>query len=269
MAKILVVDDVKTIRAAVKICLNELGHEVLEAPDVPHALLLFKSHKFDLVVSDCNMPGMSGLDLLRSMHKVQPSLPFLMLTSEADKEKLKAALTLGVSGWVVKPFQKEKLQENITALLEKAKKAVPLVKPTSYVGNPAGKLGFSLKNRKVLIVDDMAVIRRLVRVTLVDMGFEVVEATQATQAIKYWQETNPWLIISDWNMPGLSGLEFLETVRKSDTKTAFLMCTSEGDTEKKEWCAQFDLDGWVEKPFTVQLLTKTVREVLKKRSEAA
>ena len=107
--KILVVDDFSTMRRIVRNLLVELGFSsplIQEADDGDNALAMLRSMPFDLVVTDWNMPNMSGIDLLRAI-RAEPSikaLPVLMVTAENNRDQIIAAAQAGVNGYVVKPF---------------------------------------------------------------------------------------------------------------------------------------------------------------------
>ena len=105
--KILVVDDFSTMRRIIKNLLRDLGFtNVQEADDGSTALPMLQNQEFDFVVTDWNMPGMQGIDLLRAI-RADDSLkhiPVLMVTAEAKKEQIIAAAQAGVNGYIVKPF---------------------------------------------------------------------------------------------------------------------------------------------------------------------
>lgn len=120
--KILVVDDFATMRKVVKNLLKQAGFEnVLEAEDGVAALRLLKSQKIDFIISDWNMPNMTGLELLKSVRGDQDlaATPFLMVTAEALQDNVVAAVKAGVSNYIVKPFTAEVLNEKITKIMEK------------------------------------------------------------------------------------------------------------------------------------------------------
>ena len=124
--KFLVVDDYSTMRRIVKNLLHDLGYaNVTEADDGKTALPLLQNGSFDFLITDWNMPGMPGLDLLkavRSNDKLK-KLPVLMLTAEAKREQIVEAAQAGVSGYVIKPFTAVTLKEKIDKILESG--AVP------------------------------------------------------------------------------------------------------------------------------------------------
>lgn len=120
--KILVVDDFATMRKVIRNLLKQVGYEnIVEAEDGVIALKTLKSQKIDLVVSDWNMPNMTGLELLKAVRSDDDlkSTPFLMVTAEALQDNVIAAVKAGVSNYIVKPFTAETLNDKIVKILEK------------------------------------------------------------------------------------------------------------------------------------------------------
>ena len=119
--KFLVVDDFSTMRRIVKNLLNDLGYgQVTEADDGTSALPLLKNGDFDFLITDWNMPGMPGLELLKAVRS-DPRLakmPVLMLTAEAKREQIIEAAQAGVNGYVIKPFTAVTLKEKIDKILD-------------------------------------------------------------------------------------------------------------------------------------------------------
>ena len=120
--KFLVVDDFSTMRRIVRNLLKELGFtNVDEAEDGAVALSKLREGGFEVVVSDWNMPNMDGLTLLQTMRADAElkSLPFLMITTEAKKENIAAAVQAGASSCIAKPFTAATLQEKLDKIFEK------------------------------------------------------------------------------------------------------------------------------------------------------
>ena len=118
--KFLVVDDYSTMRRIVKNLLHDLGYaNVAEADDGKTALPLLQNGSFDFLITDWNMPGMPGLDLLKAVRSDDKlkKLPVLMLTAEAKREQIVEAAQAGVSGYVIKPFTAVTLKEKIDKIL--------------------------------------------------------------------------------------------------------------------------------------------------------
>jgi two-component system, chemotaxis family, chemotaxis protein CheY len=120
--KILVVDDFATMRKVIRNLLKQVGYEnIVEAEDGVIALKVLKSQKIDLIVSDWNMPNMTGLELLKAVRADEDlkTTPFLMVTAEALQDNVIAAVKAGVSNYIVKPFTAETLNEKISKILDK------------------------------------------------------------------------------------------------------------------------------------------------------
>jgi len=120
--KILVVDDFSTMRRIIKNLLRDLGfNNTQEADDGKTALPMLKNSDFDFVVTDWNMPGMTGLDLLKEIRadeKLQ-STPVLMVTAEAKRDQIVEAAQAGVNGYIIKPFTAATLKEKIEKIFER------------------------------------------------------------------------------------------------------------------------------------------------------
>ena len=118
--KVLVVDDFATMRRIIKGVLKQLGFDnIVEAEDGSIALDSLKKEEIGLIVSDWNMPKMTGLDLLRAVKGDAglKGIPFIMVTAEGLKENVLEAVKLGVTNYIVKPFTPEGFSEKIQAAL--------------------------------------------------------------------------------------------------------------------------------------------------------
>jgi two-component system chemotaxis response regulator CheY len=116
---VLVVDDAATMRRIVKGLLHELGFKNMrEAENGSTALEELKRKKADLVVADWNMPVMTGIEMLRAIRAddALKTIPVLMVTAEAKKENIVAALQAGVSNYIVKPFNAKTLEEKLNKI---------------------------------------------------------------------------------------------------------------------------------------------------------
>ncbi|MDP1683532.1 MAG: chemotaxis response regulator CheY [Burkholderiales bacterium] len=119
--KFLVVDDFSTMRRIVRNLLKELGFQnVDEAEDGVAALSKLRGTQFDFVVSDWNMPNMTGIDLLKEIRADAnlKHLPVLMVTAEAKKENIVSAAQAGANGYIVKPFTAATLEEKLNKIFQ-------------------------------------------------------------------------------------------------------------------------------------------------------
>ena len=120
----MVVDDFATMRRIVKKILKDLQfEEIIEAENGAEALGLLESNKVDLIVSDWNMPTMTGLELLKQVRADDrlKGLPFLMVTAEAQKQNIIEAIQAKVSNYVVKPFTPAVFAEKLSKIIPQGK----------------------------------------------------------------------------------------------------------------------------------------------------
>ncbi len=120
--KILIVDDFSTMRRIIKNLLRDLGfNNTSEADDGHTALPMLQTGQFDFLVTDWNMPGMTGIELLKKIRadaKIA-KLPILMVTAEAKREQIIEAAQAGVNGYVIKPFTAQALKDKIEKIFER------------------------------------------------------------------------------------------------------------------------------------------------------
>ncbi|EPR42437.1 response regulator receiver protein [Desulfovibrio sp. X2] len=120
--RILVVDDFSTMRRIVRNILRQIGFQnIVEADDGSTAWETLNKDKIDFIVSDWNMPQMSGIELLRKVRASEEfgDLPFLMVTAEAQQENIIEAVQAKVSNYIVKPFTAETLGQKIQKIFDK------------------------------------------------------------------------------------------------------------------------------------------------------
>lgn len=119
--KILIVDDFATMRRILKNILKQLGFKnLVEADDGTTAWEVLEGQGIDLIISDWNMPKMTGLELLKKVRESDKfkTVPFLMVTAEAQKQNVIEAVQAGVSNYVVKPFTAEAISEKLEKILK-------------------------------------------------------------------------------------------------------------------------------------------------------
>ena len=251
---VLIVDDSLTIRQIVKNELRQLGfmeHQIREAGDGKSASDILANTKFDVVISDWNMPKMSGLDLLKHIRSTPKlmDIPFLMLTSEANEENILKALEEGADQYITKPFKPAMLEETLKKIL-------------------SAKNVFG--NKKVLVVDDSPVMRRIIKKNLKQAGFlekNILESPDGDAATDWILVEKFDLIISDWHMPKVDGLEFFYRLQAYDDfkNIPFLMVTSEAHKEKVMEALNAGISNYILKPFTAMDLEKKIKQILSKK----
>ena len=120
------------------------------------------------------------------------------------------------------------------------------------------------KGKKVLVVADSVAIRQIIKKNLKELGFsELMEAENGAAGLKKAGEEPVDLIVSDWNMPNMTGLEFLKAVRADAglKRIAFIMVTSEADKEKIMEAVQAGVDQYLVKPFNAMQLEEKIKAI--------
>lgn len=120
-ASILTVDDSASIRVAIKIALTSAGYTVSEASDGADGIRKANAGKFDLIITDLNMPVMDGLTMIEELRKIpaHSGLPIIFLTTESDAGMKQRAKAAGATGWITKPFEAENLVKIVKKVLGK------------------------------------------------------------------------------------------------------------------------------------------------------
>jgi len=120
MKRILTVDDSSSVRQMVGFTLRKAGYEVAEAVDGRDGLAKVGTGKFDLIITDLNMPNVDGIELITTVRKIPEYkfVPILMLSTESQAEKKDAGRKAGATGWIVKPFNAEQLVAVVQKLVK-------------------------------------------------------------------------------------------------------------------------------------------------------
>jgi two-component system response regulator (stage 0 sporulation protein F) len=119
--KLLVVDDEPEVRHVLQEFLTDRGYEVIAAPNGPDALAVVKSQKVDLVLLDVALPGMDGVEILRRIAELQPGLPVIMVTANADPGITSKLLGMGAVDYIQKPFDLDYLDRAVRAQMAAAR----------------------------------------------------------------------------------------------------------------------------------------------------
>lgn len=248
--RVLLADDSPTIRKIISGELQGFGFvesNIKEFANGKLALDFLKMQKVDLIVSDWNMPDMTGLELLHAVRadKNLSKIPFLMVTSEAEDHKKKEAFESGADQYVTKPFEASILERIIFQLLT---------------------LTVVFKGKKVLVLDDSPVMRTIVGKNLRLAGFHadnIMEAGSGEEAFAILLKQPVDLIMTDWYMPNMTGLEFTKKVRGDDKlkKIPILMVSSETHKEKIIEAIKEGISDYIIKPFNAVALQDKVKKV--------
>lgn len=248
----IVIDDAATIRRILVESLTQMGFSlsnITAEKNGRQALDALGKAKFDLIISDWEMPEMDGMTLLEKVKKDSSTrdIPFLMVTSVDDKEKIKKAFTCGADQYVTKPFSQKMLEQTIHQLL---------VAPSVF------------GEKRVLVVEDSPSMRAILVKNLQQAGFKVsniIQAENGDDAIALLCADPVQVVLTDWHMPKMNGLEFLKKVKaRTEFKNVqFLMVTSESGEKQIQQAIQAGVMDYIIKPFNSIELQKKLINIFK------
>ncbi|OFZ19815.1 MAG: hypothetical protein A2X94_17235 [Bdellovibrionales bacterium GWB1_55_8] len=253
--RFLVVDDDAIVRATVAEYLTSFGYaRVAVAVDGHDALSIMKKEKFDFIISDWDMPGVNGIELLRNIKSEAETrdIPFIMITSPISQEKLKIeqAASSQVDAYIIKPFRANVLREKILDVLSKQS---------------------TEQKTAALVVDDDGDVRSTILEIMVNMGYSpVLEAADGEEGFRILKENAASIavVVSDWEMPKLEGIELLRQIRATPetADVPFVMVTSQSSIDRMKLASaiEADVDQYLIKPFSAQDLRERISAVLER-----
>ena len=241
--KILVVEDSDVQRAVCVDQLKEIGFiNIFEAGNGAEALEILKNNNVDLILSDWDMPKMDGLELLKTLKKDSDlqNTPFIFLTVHDYEDKNREAMVYGAVDYIVKPSSPSDLKESIEIIFKRG-------------------------IRNILIVEDSELQKEICIVQLQQIGFEkITGAANGKEALTHMENNPVDLIVSDWEMPEMDGLELLKAV-KGNAKLKdipFLILTVHDDAEKNQEALNLGALDFIVKPSTPDSLHMKIRKIL-------
>ncbi len=175
--RFLVVDDEEVVREVVRSALERPGVFLVEAGTGEEAIRLLLGEHFDLLLVDKNLPGITGLDVIRRARAVRPGIGTLLITGFASRESAEEALALGVDGYLVKPFDLAELQARVAEVLERRSTPVEFSS-----GRPA-----AVRRRRVLVCDASPASAEIVRAGVELLGHHAtltMDLSRVIQAIR-------------------------------------------------------------------------------------
>ena len=218
----LVVDDLELMRAVTVNELKAMGcQKILSARNGADALRLMRAHKVDMVLSDLNMPVMTGLELLRTLRSdpALQRLPFLMITAEAERERIQEVVAAGVSSLLVKPYSSGSLKARLIKILgDQNRPANVRSAPAAPARSPQVEAvpgaEVPLAPTRILVVDDVPASRMLLERLFRD-DYEVETASSGEQAlVACARKPLPDLVLMDVMMQGMDGFQTVHQMRE-------------------------------------------------------
>lgn len=236
--------------------LNSAGVKAIDSvASITEATTSIQQIKPDLIVSALHFSDGTAQDLLDWIHNTPgyTELPFMLISSETRREQLESFRQSGVIAILPKPFTSANLNSAISAtldLLSSDELSLECYDPDSL---------------RVLVVDDSRMARKMIRRVLTNLGIQhFEEATDGAEAISILTEKSFDLVVTDYNMPEVNGLQLTEYIRSDETLSHLpvLMVTSESNQAHLSNVAQSGVNAMVDKPFEPELVKRLLQRIL-------
>jgi putative two-component system response regulator len=243
--RILIVDDSAVFRTSMKKILASMNAEIILAKDGQEGLDLALQEKFDIVVSDIDMPKINGIELCRTLKKSDSTqgTPVVMVSTFDSESDVDKGFQAGASAYLSKYEIQDRLLETVESVLSKSK---------------------FKSNRLVMVVDDSKVVLQIVEKGLAEAGFRVVAAENGKKALKLLNTIQPDLILTDIEMPDINGFEFCGTVHTNPELSMVPIIAMSSRTERgyMKRMLQNGASAYLCKPFNIDELVILVEKML-------
>jgi putative two-component system response regulator len=243
--KILIVDDSPVFRTSMKKILGSMNAEIVLAQDGQEGLDLALQKKFDLIVSDIDMPKIDGIELCRSLKNTEATqgTPVVMVSTFDSDSDVDKGFQAGASAYLSKYEIQDSLFDTVESVLAKSR----------FKGE-----------RVVMVVDDSKVVLRIVEKGLAEAGFRVITADNAKKALNLLETIQPDLILTDIEMPEINGFEFCKTVHKNPelSMVPIVAMSTKTDRGYMKRMVQNGASAYICKPFNIDELVILVEKML-------
>jgi len=243
--RILIVDDSAVFRTSMKKILGSMNAEIILAQDGQEGLDLALQENFDIVVSDIDMPKVNGIELCRSLKNTASTqgTPVVMVSTFDSDSDVDKGFQAGASAYLSKYEIQDSLFDTVESVLSKSK---------------------FKSDRLVMVVDDSKVVLRIVEKGLAEAGFRVITAENGKKALKLLDTIQPDLILTDIEMPDISGFEFCGTVHKNPelSMVPIVAMSTKTDRGYMKRMMQNGASAYLCKPFNIDELVIIVEKML-------
>jgi DNA-binding response OmpR family regulator len=279
---LIVDDDHQAIDFAEQAIVSEIPEaSYMTGRNTKDATNILKNHKFKCILMDAVMPGQSGIEFLSETKFIHQDTKKILVTGEANLELMRDAINKSsIDHMLYKPHSAEELVYLVKKIIttspikEEATIDTSNFKPQNWHSNEIPETDNEAirshnKNqdsihKPILVVDDIYDMRELIAVKLENSGYDVITAGDSATALRVLEETIPSLIITDWMMPGISGIDLVSKVKSSEKLKGIpvIMLSAKTDIESKLESHKAGAAAHIGKPFDNMELLSTVHNLL-------
>lgn len=256
---ILVADDVKLFQLFIKQTLTSRDYELIFVDRGKQVLDTVVKKDIDLLILDVELPDMNGLEVLRNIRKLTKDmqsvvrlkeLPIIMVTAYPREEIRREAEKLGVVNFLGKPLKRKDLRRIVEDLFE-------------------GHYQNFGKKQLILCVDSEPRVQKLYEGILSSINWNVLTASNGIEALEIVEFESPNLIITELNLPQMDGVEFLQTLKQSGQNIPVIVVSSINEKEGQQKIQGLGIKKYLSKPFHLDELRQSVKEILEKPVKTA
>ena len=242
--RILVVDDEEQNIQMLQQMLERLGYRVTGRTSGIDALSAFRAQpdKFDLVITDLNMPSMTGTDLARKLREIRPGIPIILCTGFSEMISEKEAQSIGIQKVIMKPAVTAEIAQAVRSVIDAA---------------VAGHRGFC-----ILIVDDDETMRLMLRQHLEDTGYKVIDAANGTEAVEMLENEMVNLVLTDVRMPEMDGFQLMTHLNSKFPALPVIVMSAYGSPETTLQFEELGSLQFLDKPVNLEDLNHRIAECL-------
>jgi len=252
--RILIVEDDLNYVNALQNYLSSDGWDSVAKERGSEALEVLKKEKFDLALVDCWLPGVSGFEVMKTIMKVKPELPVILMSGMWTKATETEALKQGAVSFV----HKEKAEEELKAAIE----AGLTRKADEALAKPLEK-----QKGKILLVDDHEGFRHAARRILEKAGFKVEESDSANSTLDIWKKGDFDLAFIDIHLPDVSGIEIAKVLGAVDESMVIAFISGEANREEKIEAQKYSVTSCIDKVYGIERLPIIAESLIKDARE--
>ncbi len=257
-AGVIIVEDSLALRSALRSVLVHEGYRVLaDLADGASLLADIERLQPEIVCLDIGLPGVDGLTLAKKIRTAYPDVAVIVITSSVSDETEQQAVKAGVSAFIRKPFAQAQVIEALRHVTHAQAVISQTRQAETYADMPGGRFV------QVVIADDSAAMRQLLVAILTQAGVLVMgEASNGEEAVRLVNDLNPDLVILDYAMPVMNGLEALKRIGQSHPQCKTMMITGSQDRELVRQCALAGAMGYILKPYQPEKVVEAVNRLI-------
>ncbi len=261
--EVLVVDDEVVVQAVLREALRRGGYRVTTAASAEEAMDLMQKRRFDLVLTDKNLPGASGLDVLRAARALDPAPAVVLITGYSSYDSAVEALDIGVHDYIEKPIRDvDDLRFRIRRALSRRDEQLARLERTP---TPRPSLADDGKSARVLVVEVDVARRRLIGEFL-GRTYQVATAASGDDAVALLQKQRYDVVLADRNLPGMSGLRVIEQAQRLLPHCASVLYTAYPSYDSVKAAFELGVEAFLLRPSAdLKVLGEKVAEALRSR----